>query len=168
MFTDWLFACSKEIQNLFYLVSMAVGGILGPYYFYGRILFENNRDKRDRARKRSEQILGYFLSYDEQLQNILCLKITNQEDLSRIREKISRIYAIIQNHLERDEKSLNFSDSEFQTILSLFSFAEKNELFKSTPFEELTNQKRALKSITDYYNGLFIEVHRVVLSRTTD
>jgi len=125
------------LKEVFFLISILVGGFLGPYYFFGRINYEESRDKRERKRKRVKVILEYYETYNNNVHKILCLNVTNENELNEIRNWLRTNLSMIQYYVDKMTSYFDISDAEMELMLLVFSFVDKSELIMSEDLNRL-------------------------------
>lgn len=149
-----------SIQEVFYLVSVVVGGIFGPYYFFSRIQVEEKRDKEERRRNRVNQIIKYYDSFDELVRKLLCFDINNESELLALRLAIENSYSTMQKSLERNRICLEITNYQLKGLLGVISFVDKNLLIKQEKNPKLSTD--SFIELVPEYQNLFRGAHDIL------
>ena len=148
-------------QELFYLVSIIVAGGLGPFYFFGRINYEEKCLERDQLKQRKERLWFYLGEYDKIINTIFNpKKISHDTELKLLREQLVRNYELFCHLLENEEEKLGFAELELKTIADFFSYADKCDLITTVNLSEL--QSAQVSYIWRHYSDLYLKAQKTM------
>ncbi len=139
----WKNGVGFELQRSYFLtlvsyvtlLSSIFGLYLGNYYFKSKNNIEERRIKKDKIENRINYILNELKSLDGKIEKVLFGSVENFDDLSMLRDKITKKAEEILIIIENSEDILNLDSFNIKYFVELWSLLETNENFMHSNFD---------------------------------
>ncbi len=159
---DWNAIISIIASSIVALVGI-LGLILGYYYYKSRLEYDQCNVEKEKKRCRLQIIFEQLEAYNAIIERVFILDIQNENELTKLRDKIERSFELIEICLELNDKLFNFTNEEIKTILAVNSFVDKNALIMRENFDSLSRQ--AFQSIRLNYIDKIQKARGVCLNK---
>ena len=127
------------ISSISSTVTGFLGLLLGYIYFDRKNILDEQLKKREQSRNRLQFVINELSKYDEQVDEIISLRISKDEELSRCRSKIQRYFENVQVLLEHNELLLGLKDDDLNIIMMVNSYVEQSKEIMELDFDKLQN-----------------------------
>jgi hypothetical protein len=159
-----------DLRNYFTIAGVFVtavvgslGVVLGGYYYFDRKRHDSGQKKKEEVRAKLRLLLDELHHFDDLLVRFFTHDFADQQELDRLRHKISRSFEMVEMVLESEGETIGLSQEELVDFVKVNSFVDKSDTIMRTKHAKLKRAQIAAEQ--DRYIELIKAAKRVCVRR---